>query len=143
QMREDVFSHTQKIPINYFVDQPAGKIVARITNDTEAIRELYERVLAIVITRVIYMLGILIAIYILNPTAAYICILVLPIIIILAQVYKKFGSKYNLAIRKANSEINGNINEAIQGMSIIQAFQAEKSMKQDFEELNKEIFTEQ
>src|SRR5699024_2842547 len=39
QMREDVFSHTQKIPINYFVDQPAGKIVARITNDTEAIRE--------------------------------------------------------------------------------------------------------
>src|SRR5699024_10809598 len=109
QMREDVFSHTQKIPINYFVDQPAGKIVARITNDTEAIRELYERVLAIVVTRVIYMLGILIAIYILNPTAAYICILVLPIIIILAQVYKKFGSKYNLAIRKANSEINGNI----------------------------------
>src|SRR5699024_2225787 len=63
QMREDVFSHTQKIPINYFVDQPAGKIVARITNDTEAIRELYERVLAIVVTRVIYMLGILIAIY--------------------------------------------------------------------------------
>lgn len=143
KMREDVFLHTQKIPISYFVDQPAGKIVARITNDTEAIRELYERVLAIVFTRVIYMVGIVIAIYILNPEVAYICLFIVPIIIILAQVYKHFGSKYNLAIRKANSEINGNINEAIQGMPIIQSFQVEKKITQDFEALNKEIFTEQ
>lgn len=103
-MRNDVFLHTQKIPIDYFVDQPAGKIVARITNDTEVIRELYERVLSIVITRVIYMAGILIAIYLLNKKMALICLFVIPIIYLLANGYKYFGSKYNLAIRKANSE---------------------------------------
>ena len=104
KMRNDVFLHTQKIPIDYFVDQPAGKIVARITNDTEVIRELYERVLSIVITRVIYMAGILIAIYLLNKKMALICLFVIPIIYLLANGYKYFGSKYNLAIRKANSE---------------------------------------
>src|SRR5699024_115066 len=53
KMRNDVFNHTQTLPIRYYVDQPAGKIVARITNDTEAIRDLYERVLSIVTTRII------------------------------------------------------------------------------------------
>lgn len=141
KMRNDVFLHTQKIPIDYYVDQPAGKIVARITNDTEAIRDLYERVLSIVITRIIYMVGILIAIYLLQPKIALIALLVIPLIYVWAKVYKSFGSKYNMVIRKANSEINGRINESIQGMSIIQAFRAEKKTKQDFEELNEEIYT--
>lgn len=143
KMRNDIFLHTQKIPIDYFVDQPAGKIVARITNDTEAIRELYERVLSIVITRIIYMAGILVAIYILNPSIALICLLIIPIIYGLARVYKHFGLKYNLVIRKRNSEINGNINEAIQGMSIIQAFQVQRKTMESFEQLNEEIFSNQ
>ncbi|MBO1002892.1 ABC transporter ATP-binding protein [Pseudogracilibacillus auburnensis] len=143
KMRNDVFLHTQKIPIDYYVDQPAGKIVARITNDTEAIRELYERVLSIVITRIIYMAGILIAIYLLNPKIALICLLIIPIIYLIARVYKHYGSKYNLVIRKTNSEINGNINESIQGMSIIQAFQVEEKTKADFEHLNEGIYTHQ
>lgn len=140
KMRNDVFRHTQTIPIQYYVDQPAGKIVARITNDTEAIRDLYERVLSIVITRAIYMAGILIAIYLLQPKIALIALLIVPLIFVWAWVYKFFGAKYNLAIRKANSEINGTINESIQGMSIIQAFQVEKQRKARFEQLNEEIY---
>lgn len=143
RMRNDIFLHTQKIPIDYFVDQPAGKIVARITNDTEAVRELYERVLSIVVTRVIYMVGIFIAIYVLHPNIALICLLIVPVIYLIAKVYKHFGSKFNLVIRKTNSEINGNINEAIQGMPIIQAFQMEEKTKEEFETLNEEIYTYQ
>src|SRR5699024_6080927 len=97
----------------------------RITNDTEAIRELYERVLSIVSTRIVYMAGILIAIYLLAPKVGLICLFVIPVIYVIARIYKHYGSKYNTVIRKANSEINGNINEAIQGMPIIQAFQVE------------------
>lgn len=140
KMRNDIFQHTQKIPMAYFVDQPAGKIVARITNDTEAIRELYERVLSIVITRIIYMIGILIAIYLLHPKLAFICLFLIPLIVIWAKLYKKFASRYNLNIRTANSEINGNISEVIHGMPIIQAFQVEEKTKGDFEQLNTEIY---
>src|SRR5690625_47551 len=143
RMRNDIFSHTQTIPIDYFVDQPAGKIVARITNDTEAIRDLYERVLSIVTTRIIYMAGILVAIFLLNVQTAIICCVVIPFIFIIAKIYKHYGSKYNLVIRKANSDINGQINESIQGMPIIQAFQAEDRIKGDFTELNQEIYVHQ
>ncbi|WP_099157380.1 ABC transporter ATP-binding protein [Virgibacillus ndiopensis] len=143
KMRNDIFAHTQRIPINYYVDQPAGKIVARITNDTEAIRDLYERVLSIIVTSIIYMAGIFVALFILDVKLAAICLLLIPLIIGWMKVYKHFGTKYNKVIRQTVSEINGNINEAIQGMPIIQAFSREKKTKEEFEILNERNFTYQ
>ncbi|WP_404458652.1 ABC transporter ATP-binding protein [Oceanobacillus kapialis] len=143
KMRNDLFAQTQRIPVNYFVDQPAGKIVARITNDTEAIRDLYERVLSIVLTSVIYMAGIFVALFILDPKLAMMCLFIIPLIFGWMKLYKHFGSKYNKVIRSTISEINGNISEAIQGMPIIQAFSREKKTKEEFEVLNKRHFTYQ
>lgn len=136
KMRNDIFAHTQRVPIQYYVNQPAGKIVARITNDTEAIRDLYERVLSIVITSVIYMAGILVALFILDAKMAALGLLLIPLIIAWGKVYKYFGTKYNKVVRSTNSEINGNVNEAIQGMPIIQAFRQERQTKEAFEHLN-------
>ncbi|WP_174616169.1 ABC transporter ATP-binding protein [Virgibacillus ihumii] len=143
KMRNDIFAHTQRIPIDYFVDQPAGKIVARITNDTEAIRDLYERVLSIVVTSIIYMAGIFAALFLLDVKLAAWCLLLIPLLIVWMKVYKYFGSKYNKVVRSTISEINGNINEAIQGMPIIQAFSREKKTKDDFEKLNDRHYTYQ
>ncbi|WP_164669635.1 ABC transporter ATP-binding protein [Virgibacillus doumboii] len=140
KMRNDIFAHTQRIPINYYVDQPAGKIVARITNDTEAIRDLYERVLSIVFTSIVYMAGIFAALFLLDVKLAALCLLVIPLIIGWMKVYKYFGTKYNTVIRKTISEINGNISEAVQGMPIIQAFRREKKTKEEFEVLNQRHF---
>src|SRR5690606_17972518 len=117
-----------------------GSIVARITNDTEAIRDLYERVLSIVITSFIYMAGIYTALFILDPKMAAICLFIVPLLYIWMKVYKYFGTKYNKVVRETNSEINGNINEAIQGMTVIQAFNQEKKMKEYFEKLNERHF---
>ncbi|MFA1819894.1 ABC transporter ATP-binding protein [Virgibacillus oceani] len=141
KMRNDLFQHTQRIPMDYFVDQPAGKIVARITNDTEAIRDLYERVLSIVLASIVYMAGIFVALFILDTTLALMALGLIPIIFVWMRVYKYFGSKYNKVIRSTNSEINANINEAIQGMQVIQAFQQEDKTKEEFEVLNTRHYT--
>jgi ATP-binding cassette, subfamily B, multidrug efflux pump len=143
KMRNDIFEHTQRIPINYFVDNPAGTIVARVTNDTEAIRDLYERVLSIIVTSVIYMAGIFIALFILNAKLAAWFLLLVPLIILWMKFYKYYGTKYNKVIRATISEINGKINEAVQGMTIIQAFRREKQTKEEFEELNTRHFSYQ
>ncbi|WP_407270554.1 ABC transporter ATP-binding protein [Radiobacillus sp. PE A8.2] len=140
KMRNDVFEHTQKVPINYYVNRPAGKIVARITNDTEAIRDLYERVLSVFVTSVIYMAGIYVALLFLDARLALICFIILPIIYLWMKVYKHFGTKYNKVIRSTVSEINGKINESIRGMSIIQAFRKERYISDEFEELNQRQF---
>lgn len=140
KMRTDIFQHIQRLPIRYFDNLPAGKVVSRITNDTEAIRDLYVTVLATFFTSTIYITGIYIALFILNAKLAAICLLLLPLLYLWVIVYRKYASKYNHIIRSKVSEINATINESIQGMSIIQAFRREKQMKEEFEELNQTHF---
>ncbi|WP_249870214.1 ABC transporter ATP-binding protein [Oceanobacillus saliphilus] len=143
KMRNDLFAHTQRIPINYFVDQPAGTIVSRITNDTEAIRDLYERVLSIIVTSIVYMGGIFVALFILDAKLAALCLLIIPLLFAWMKAYKYFGTKYNKVIRATISQINGNINESIQGMPVIQAFNRQQKTKEEFEVLNERNFTYQ
>lgn len=143
KMREDVFHHIQRLPVRYFDNLPAGKVVARITNDTEAIRELYVTVLAAFFTSAIYITGIYSALFILNAKLAAICLLLLPSLYIWILIYRKYASRYNRVIRSRNSEINAMVNESIQGMNIIQAFNREKETMKDFENLNHGHFTYQ
>jgi ATP-binding cassette subfamily B multidrug efflux pump len=143
KMRNDVFAHIQRLPIKYFDNLPAGKVVARITNDTEAIRDLYVTVLANFFTSTITITGIYIALFILNAKLAAWCLLLLPILYVWILIYRKFASKYNRVIRSRNSDINAMVNESIQGMSIIQAFSKEKDTLGDFEKLNNEHFNYQ
>jgi ATP-binding cassette, subfamily B, multidrug efflux pump len=143
KMREDVFGQIQRLPIHYFDNLPAGKVVARVTNDTEAIRELYVTVLSTFFTSAIYLSGIYIALFILNAKLALICLLLMPILVVWMLVYRKFASKYNHVIRSKISDINAMVNESIQGMNIIQAFKREKRTEQEFDNLNQEHFTYQ
>ncbi|MBD8067749.1 ABC transporter ATP-binding protein [Bacillus sp. PS06] len=143
KMREDVFAQIQRLPINYFDNLPAGKVVSRVTNDTEAIRDLYVTVLANFFTGIIYMTGIFVALFLLDPTLALICMVIVPILFLWIKIYRKYASKYNHKIRSRLSDINGMINESIQGMSIIQAFRRQKVAKKEFESLNEEHFAYQ
>ncbi len=143
KMREDVYGQIQRLSIQYFDNLPAGKVVARVTNDTEAIRELYVTVLSTFFTSAIYITGIYAALFILNMKLAMICLVLLPILYAWMILYRKFASKYNHVIRSRISDINAIINESIGGMSIIQAFRREKDTEKDFEKLNNEHFTYQ
>ncbi|MGR3763396.1 ABC transporter ATP-binding protein [Rossellomorea sp. NS-SX7] len=136
KMRNDIFQHIQKLPIRYFDNLPAGKVVARITNDTEAIRDLYVTVLSTFFTSTIYIIGIYIALFILDVKLAAICLILIPILVIWTYLYRIYASKYNHIIRSKVSDINAMINESIQGMNIIQAFSREKQTSSEFEELN-------
>ncbi|MGY0214102.1 ABC transporter ATP-binding protein [Bacillus cereus] len=139
-MREDVFSHIQTLPIRYFDHLPAWKIVSRVTNDTEAIRDLYVTVLATFVSSIIYIIGIFAALFLLDVKLATICLLIIPILIVWAILYRKYASVYNHKMRSRLSDINGTVNESIQGMPIIQVFRQERETKKEFEELNGDYF---
>lgn len=140
KMRNDVFQHISRLPIKYFDNLPAGKVVARITNDTEAIRDLYVTVLSTFFASAINMVGIYIALFILDVQLASIVLILIPILAVWIWFYRKYASKYNRVIRSKNSEINAMVNESINGMTIIQAFRREKKTTDEFEELNKTHF---
>ncbi|MGP7818971.1 ABC transporter ATP-binding protein [Niallia sp. 01092] len=140
KMRKDVFAQIQRLPVKYFDNLPAGKVVARVTNDTEAIRELYVTVLSNFFSSGIYIIGIYVALFILNAKLAAICLFLIPVLFIWMIGYRKFAARYNHVIRARNSDINGMVNESIQGMNIIQAFGKEKQTQEEFEILNEEHF---
>ncbi|MHA7967057.1 ABC transporter ATP-binding protein [Paenibacillus sp. CAU 1782] len=140
KMRGDVFAQTQRLPVQYYDNLAAGQVVSRITNDTEAIRELYVGVLANFFTGTIYMAGIFGALFLLDYRLALISLPLVPILIVWIKIYRKFAAKYNRIIRAKLSEINAMINESIQGMPIIQAFRRQKETKKEFDELNDYYF---
>ncbi|YCA44257.1 ABC transporter ATP-binding protein/permease [Bacillus sp. JZ8] len=143
KMREDVFFHAQKLPVSYFDRFPAGQIVSRITNDTEAIRELYVTVLATFVTSIVYIIGVFVALFILDPKLAFACFVIFPILFIWVVLYRKFASLYNYRIRTRISELNGSINESINGMTIIRAFGKQMMFQKEFEHINRDHFTYQ
>jgi ATP-binding cassette, subfamily B, multidrug efflux pump len=143
KMRTDVYAQIQRLHINYFDNLPAGKVVARITNDTEAIRELYVTVLATFFTSIFYMTGIFVALFLLDVKLAFITLTIVPLLFVWIIVYRKYASKFNKVIRTRVSDINAMINESIQGMSIIRAFKRQQMTEQEFEELNDSHFTYQ
>ncbi|MDI2586759.1 ABC transporter ATP-binding protein [Psychrobacillus sp. NEAU-3TGS] len=140
KLRNDVFQHIQTLPIQYFDNLPAGKVVARVTNDTEAIRNLYVQVLSQFATSIISILGVYVALFILNVRMALMALFVLPIIYIWMISYRKYASKYNHIVRTKIADLNAMLNESIQGMSIIQAFKREEQMDREFEEMNEEHY---
>lgn len=142
-MRNDVFSHIQTLPIQYFDHLPAGKVVSRITNDTEAIRVLFVTVLSQFFTSIVTIIGIYIALFILDWKMAMIALILVPIVIIWMIVYRKFASRYNTIIRSKLSELNAKINESILGMPVIHAFGQEKNIQKDFDEANDEYYNNQ
>lgn len=140
QLRKDVFGHIQKLPIEYFDNLPAGKVVARVTNDTEALRNLYVVVLQQFANSFMMIFGTYIALFILNWKMAFISLLLIPLVYVWMIGYRKFASRYNHVIRAKIADINAMINESINGMSIIQAFRRENQMMQEFEEMNDEHY---
>lgn len=83
------------------------------------------------------------ALFLLDVRLALIALPLVPILIVWIIVYRKFAARYNRIIRAKLSEINGMINESIQGMTIIQAFRRQKETNKEFEEMNEHYYTYQ
>jgi ATP-binding cassette subfamily B protein len=94
------------------------------------------QVLANFFTGVIYIVGIIIALFLLDYRLALFTIPIVPLLFFWIQIYRKFASKYNHEIRERLSLINGTINETIQGMSIIRVFRKQKATIEEFEAVN-------
>ncbi|MGV3083680.1 ABC transporter ATP-binding protein [Enterococcus dispar] len=133
RMRDQLFGHLQQLPIAYFDKLPAGKIVARITNDTEVLRSsFYVSVISNLLSNLIQIIGVYIAIFLLDARLGAALLLLLPLLILWQHFYTRKASKYNLAMREYISQISGQLNEFVQGVAVIQAFQKEQQLLQEF-----------
>ena len=143
KLRGDVYAHVQRLPIPYFDNLPAGKVVSRVTNDTEAVKDLFVAVLSNFTSGIITITGIYVALFILDVKLAAISLIMLPMIWLWIVLYRKYATRFNKIIRSRLSAINAIINESIQGMPVIRAFRREKETLEEFEQLNEEYLEHQ
>lgn len=133
KMRDQLFSRLHQLPVAYFDTLPAGKIVARITNDTEVLRSsFYVSVVSNLLSNVIQIIGVYIAIFLLDSRLGAALLTLLPVLVLWQHFYTKKAAKYNLAMREYISQISGQLNEFVQGVAVIQAFQKEKQLLKEF-----------
>lgn len=136
-IRDQLYRHIQTLPIQYYDNLPAGKIVARITNDTENLRQqFYVATIGQVLINALYIIGTYIAIASFHTGLALVLLILIPIMLIWNKLYNKYARIYNTKERALNSEMNAKLNESIQGMQIIQAFEQEELIQNEFEEIN-------
>ena len=131
-LREQVFAHVLRLPIAYFDQTATGSLISRITNDTEAIKELYVNVISGFAQNAVRILGILIAMAFLDVRLMWICAALVPISTALMVGYQKISTPIFQRARSLLSDINARLNESIEGMSVIQLTNQQAAFNQAF-----------
>ena len=137
-IRRDAFSNMEKLGMSYFDKTPAGSIVSRLTNDTETISDMFSGILSSFISAVFIFLTTLYTMLVLDFRLTALVLLFLPLIFLLVNLYRKKSVKIIEKTRSLLSDINSKLAENIEGIRIIQAFNQEKRLQSEFDEINQE-----
>ena len=135
-IRRDAFANMEKLGMSYFDKTPAGSIVSRLTNDTETISDMFSGILSSFISAVFIFLTTLYTMLVLDFRLTALVLLFLPLIFLLVNLYRKKSVKIIEKTRSLLSDINSKLVENIEGIRIIQAFNQEKRLKSEFDEIN-------
>ncbi|HEY6267257.1 MAG TPA: ABC transporter ATP-binding protein [Candidatus Acidoferrum sp.] len=137
-MRREIFIHMQRLPMSYFDRNPVGRLVTRVTTDVDALNDLFAAGVVTMINDfflLVVMAGLLFKI---DRRLALDTLAVLPGILIVTMIFRKFVRDANRRIRTAIARINAFLQEYISGMSIVQLFNREHKAMEEFGKRNRD-----
>jgi len=137
-MRQEIFAHIQRLSMSYFDKNPVGRLVTRVTTDVDALNDLFAAGVVTMINDfflLVVMVGVLLY---LNWRLALAALAVLPLILAVTFVFRKFVREANRRIRTAIARINAFLQEYISGMSIVQVFNRERRARVEFIKRNRD-----
>ncbi len=137
-IRRDAFANMEKLGMAYFDQTPAGSIVSRLTNDTEAVSDMFSGILSSFISAIFIFTVTLLTMLRLNAVLTGWVAIFLPFIFILVNLYRKKSVAVIERTRALLSDINSKLSESIEGIRIIQSFSQEDRLKDEFEAINEE-----
>ncbi|HBA93736.1 MAG TPA: hypothetical protein DCZ02_03890 [Ruminococcaceae bacterium] len=135
-IRKDLFNHMQTLPLRYFDSQTHGEIMSRFTNDVDNIQLMLEQTIVQLISSVFSFVGIIAMMIVLEWRLFAVASVFLIIMLVNSINIAKHTRKYFKAQQTALGEMNGNIEETIEGMKVVKVFNHEKQASEDFEKLN-------
>ena len=138
EIRRDAFANMEKLGMAYFDQTPAGSIVSRLTNDTDAVSDMFSGILSSFISAIFIFTVTLLTMLRLNAVLTGWVAIFLPFIFILVNLYRKKSVAVIEKTRALLSDINSKLSESIEGIRIIQSFSQEDRLKDEFEAINEE-----
>lgn len=135
-IRMEVFSHLQKLHLQFFDKNPVGRLVTRVTNDVNVLNEMFSSGLVSIFGDVITLVGIVIALLYYNWQLALLTFAVLPFLIIATAIFRKKARQAYRDVRTRLARLNAFTQEHVTGMSIIQLFTREKKIFDEFSPIN-------
>jgi len=138
-IRLEVFSHLNTLSLNFFTDNPIGRLVTRVTNDTEALNEMYTSVIVNILKSFFVLIGIVATMITYNLKLSLLTFVVIPFITLFTFVFKHVSMKIHREIRSKISALNAFISEHVSGMKIVQIFAVENEIFDNFKNENEKL----
>jgi ATP-binding cassette subfamily B protein len=137
-MRKGIFAHLQRLPMSYFDRNPVGRLVTRVTTDVDALNDLFAAGVVTMINDFFLLAALAIWLLVLDWRLGLATLAILPGILIVTLIFRKYVRDANRRIRTAIARINAFLQEYIAGMSVVQLFNREQKAMAEFGKRNKE-----
>ncbi len=139
-VRKDLYAHIQSLSSRFFDLTPVGKLVTRITNDVEALDEMYSGILVRLFRNIVKIIGLAAVMLILDFRLALISFVLLPIVAVLTVLFRWIARKTYRITRTRLTDLNTFLSENISGMRIIQIFGREKRKYEEFNDKSTKLY---
>ncbi|WP_275354407.1 SmdB family multidrug efflux ABC transporter permease/ATP-binding protein [Xenorhabdus bovienii] len=140
KLRTDVMNSALRQPLSTFDSQPVGQLISRVTNDTEAIKDLFVNVIPTVFRCISLIGAMLIAMFILDWRMACVALTIFPAVLLVMIIYQHFSTPIIRRVRSYLADINDGFNETINGMTVIQQFRQQARFGEKMLATNREHY---
>ena len=138
-VREDTFTHIESLSHNQLHHIPVGKLVTRVTNDTNAISMVFTNILVQLFRNIFVLLGVVGAMLCLNYVLTLMVLCFGPFIVLFTVIFRKFSRRAFRRVKDGTTDINTFLSENLSGIKIIQIFNREQRKQEEFDEKNEKL----
>ena len=139
QMREDVFTKLEGLSIHQLNETPVGKLVTRVTSDTNALNDMYTSTIVNLIKNVLTIVGVIVSMFLINVKLTLWVLITTPIVGILSYIFRKLARKIYRKVRHGITSVNTSLSENISGVKLTQIFNQEQKQIQSFKKVNDDL----
>lgn len=138
-LRQDIFTHIESLSHEQLNNIPVGKLVTRVTNDTNAISMMFTNILVTMLKNAMVVVGVLGAMLLLNYALTLMVLCFVPFLVLFTVIFRKFSRKVYRVVKDGTTDINTYLSENLSGIKITQIFNREEQKMQDFLEKSNKL----
>ena len=140
-LRNHVETKINRLPLGYFDKQTRGELLSRVTNDIDNVSQALQQTLSQLLTSLLTVIGVTVMMFVISPVLALIALVTIPVSVLVTGLIGKRSQKMFIEQWKATGELNGHIEEAFTGQSLVKVFGRQREVEAVFADRNRSVYT--